>query len=488
MNKYEKEVITLSKLIVQAYNIKNSRNLKRIIKNKPINLLVDSIEHINDYEVLKYFLFCSINIRLGEIFISLSYENKVKVINSDSNKLIKDIFNDIEIDDIYELINELPKPEFKKVIVAISSTVRKKLISLSTYDEGEVGSIMNTSQVKLNGELTISKAVKIIEEKKDEIELNGMIYIIDDQEKLIGQIHIYDILLEKKRSLKLKKMMNKNFVTIQNNDDIEDLIVLFQKYELRMIPVVNKEEVLVGFVNDSDIISLVNEEATEDIYKMYGINELDKPYVRTRVLDIVKSRVVWLILLMIVSSFTSMALEGLQDWGGSIISSGLSTFVLVPIIPVISGTSGNAGSQAAATIIRSLSIGEIKTKDYRKVFYKEFLVSLVIGLSLAAVNFVRLIIYYQIFPIHFTNAGGENILTNYSVDVATLIICAGISCALFLAILLSKFVGSFLPLLAMKIKIDPAAMASPLLTTIIDTLTVSILFLIGTGIIYSILN
>ncbi len=475
MTKNEKEIIALSKLIVQCFNTKNSRNLKRIIKNKPINLLIDSMESLDNFEILNYFLFCSIGLRIGEIFISLSYENKILILNSANNKLIRDIFDDIEIDDIYELINDLPKKEFKKVIITISSDIRKKLISLSRYEEGEVGSLMNTSFVKFNSEITISQAVKIIKENKEEIELSGIIFIIDDDEKLVGQIQIYDILFEKKRNLKLKRIMNKNFVSINNHEEIEKLVNLFQKYELGIIPVVSDDEKLLGFINDSDVISIIQEEITEDIYKMYGINELDKPYIRTRVFDIVKSRIIWLILLMIASSFTSMALEGLQEWAGP-----FSTLLLVPIIPVISGTSGNAGSQSAATIIRSLSVGEITTKDYRKIFYKEFLVSLIMGLILALINFVRLIIYYQIFPLNFS----EGLMPGMNKDIASVIISLGISLALFIAIILSKIVGSFLPLLAMKLKIDPAAMASPLLTTIIDTITVSILFLIGSGIIF----
>lgn len=484
MKQDKKEILSLSKIISQNYTQKNTRNLKKIIKNKPINILIESIEHINDFEILSFFLFCAIKIRLGEIFVSLSYDNKLEIIRKGASKLINEIFNDLEADDLYEILNNLPKKEFKKTLFIISSDVRKEFIKLSRYEEGEVGSIMNSSFVELYSDLTISKATKVIENNKEDLELNGFIYVIDKNKKLVGQIYIYDILLRKERNLQIKKIMNKAFVSINNHEKIETLIAMFQKYNLKEIPVVNSENVLLGFIDDGDVISALKDETTEDIYKMYGINELDNPYSRTRVIDIFKSRILWLILLMIASTFTSIALEQLQLLSGSWITGTLSSLVLVPIIPVISGTSGNAGSQSAASIIRGLSIGDIKISEYKKVIYKEFLVALMIGITLSLVNFLRLLIYYQIFPIDLSEH--PNIRWN-SLEFAA-IISAGISATLFLAILLSKFVGSFLPILAIKIKIDPASMASPLLTTIIDTITISILFLLGSGIIYALIQ
>lgn len=484
MKQEKKEILFLSKIISQNYTQKNTRNLKKVIRNKPINILIESIENINDFETLNFFLFCAIKIRLGEIFLSLSYDNKMEVIRNGSSKLIKEIFDDLEADDLYEILNNLPKKEFKKTLFIISSEVRKEFIKLSRYEEGEVGSIMNSSFVELHCDLTISKAVKVIEDNKEDLELNGFIYVIDSNKKLVGKIYIYDILLRKERNLQIKKIMNKAFVSINNHEKIDNLLVMFQKYDLKEIPVVNSEDVLLGFIDDSDVISALKEETTEDIYKMYGINELDKPYSRTRVIDIVKSRILWLILLMIASTFTSIALEQLQDLSNNWTGGTLSTLILVPIIPVISGTSGNAGSQSAASIIRGLSIGDIGIKEYKKVVYKEFLVALTIGATLAIVNFLRLMIYYQIFPIDLSNNPG----IKWNVTEFAAIISLGISAALFIAVLLSKFVGSILPIIAMKVKIDPASMASPLLTTIIDTITISILFLLGSGIIFALVQ
>ncbi|MGL5640075.1 MAG: magnesium transporter [Mycoplasmoidaceae bacterium] len=484
MKQDKKEIYSLSKIIQQNYAQKNTRNLKKIIKNKPINILIESIENINDFEVLNFFLFCAIKIRIGEIFISLSYDNKLEVIRKSASKLIKEIFDDLESDDLYEILDNLPKKEFKKTLFIISPNVREEFLKLSRYEEGEVGSIMNSSFVELYSDLTISKAVKIIENNKDDLELNGFIYVIDNNKKLVGQIYIYDILLRKERNIQIKKIMNKAFVSINNHEKIENLLVLFQKYDLKEIPVVNSDNVLLGFIDDSDVISALKEGTTEDIYKMYGINELDTPYSRTRVIDIFKSRILWLILLMIASTFTSIALEQLQGLSESWTGGAFSTLILVPIIPVISGTSGNAGSQTAASIIRSLSIGDIGIKEYKKIIYKEFLVALAIGTTLATVNFLRLMIYYQIFPIDLSS----NPEIKWSSLEFSAIISCGISFALLLAILLSKFVGSILPILAVKVNIDPASMASPLLTTIIDTITISILFLLGSGIIYALIK
>ncbi|MGL4617439.1 MAG: CBS domain-containing protein, partial [Mycoplasmoidaceae bacterium] len=267
MKQDKKEIHSLSKIIKQNYAQKNTRNIKKIIKNKPINILIESIESINDFDTLNFFLFCSINIRIGEIFLSLSYENKLEVIRKSASKLIKEIFDDLETDDLYEILDNLPKKEFKKTLFIISPDLREEFLKLSRYEEGEVGSIMNSSFVELYSDLTISKAVKIIENNKDDLELNGFIYVIDNNKKLVGQIYIYDILLRKERNLQIKKIMNKAFVSINNHEKIENLLVLFQKYDLKEIPVVDSQNVLLGFIDDSDVISALKEETTEGIYK-----------------------------------------------------------------------------------------------------------------------------------------------------------------------------------------------------------------------------
>ena len=474
-------VSLIQKQILDSYTYNNEKNIKKLVKIKPINLIVSSLEEIEDVEVIKFVLFATRNSKMGQIFSYLSFEKKVEILENSKNKFIHDLMKEIKIDDLFEFSMDLPSELFKKVIIAIDPDTRKELFILSKYDEeGEASSIMSTSFFKCYEDWTISKTIKEISSKIDKNDFDKFIYVLNESEQLVGKLIIYDIFLEKKKNIKIKDVMDKSVLSVKNNDDIEELIQIFQKYERESLPVVNNDNVMVGLITDNDILPALQEEMTEDIYKMYGITVSDKSYLRRNVFEIFRSRIFWLMILMVVSTLTSVAIDLLTDWSNNILlGSGLSTILLVPIIPVISGTSGNAGSQSAASIIRGLSTGEIEKKDYKKVILKEIQVALLMGITLASFNMIRLMLYYLAFDVVDKYNG-----LNWN-KIA--VISAGISLCLFISVSMSKIIGALLPILAIKIKTDPTSMASPMLTTLIDTATTTILFLIGTSIIYAVM-
>ena len=473
------KINNIAKYIRQNYDSHNYRNIKKLIKTKPFNVLIEALEIIDNINIIKYFLVNTISKKhnlLGKFFETLNFEIKLQIIKTSNGKLIKQIFDDLEVNQAFDFLEDIPQELKKKILISISPDVRKDIIKLSKYDEDEIGQIMNPFLLKGELNWTIAEATQYLSDNREEISINGILYIIDEFESLKGSVNIHDVLLEKNKNKLIESIVNKAVIQVSTDEDIEDVILLFQKYDVASIPVINSKNKLVGVISDNDIISAISEETTDDIYKMYGITELTKPYMITRVLTIVKSRIFWLILLMIVSTLTSAMIDLFTQLGINLVS-GLTTIFLIPIIPVITGASGNAGSQSAATIIRSLAIGEISSKDYKKVILKEFIVAIIIATILAVINYVRLIIY---FSIRFAIVNDTD-LTNSAFMITASITSIGISLSLFFAIVLSKMIGSLLPILAIKMNVDPASMASPLLTTIIDTLTTILLFSIGLG-------
>lgn len=482
----KRNIDSLAKYIEHNYSINNQKNIKKLIKNKPINTLVEAIEKIDEINVIRYFLICTIsekNNLIGQFFSALKFEKKNSIIETSNSKLIKQIFEDLEVNDAFDFIHDVSKDLKKRILISISPEVRKDIVQLSKYEESEIGGIMNSLFLKCELEWTVAKATQYISNNREEISINGTLYVVNHEGELEGNVQIHDILLEKDKNKLMISIVDKTTISVSINDEIEDVILIFQKYNLESIPVIDNGNVLVGFITDNDIIHAISEETTDDIYKMYGITQLSQPYARTKVFKIVKSRIFWLILLMFVSTLTSAIIDMFTQIG-TVQTSGLSTVFLIPIIPVITGASGNAGSQSAATLIRSLSIGEISNKDYRKVITKEFNVAIIIATILSLINYVRLVIYFSIrLAVEGTDKVGNpdiQISSEQYMAIAA-VTSLGISISLFLSILLSKMIGSLLPIFAIKINVDPASMASPLLTTMIDTLTTTLLFAIGIG-------
>ncbi len=366
--------------------------------------------------------------------------------------------------------------------------MRKEISTLSKYDEDEIGRVMNPETLSVIDTWTVKRAINYIKEEYKEMELTSYVYVVDENKKLLGIIKIHDLFFSTKMNARLASIMETDFYQIKATDDVEEVVNTFDKYGISSAPVVDSNNILLGFVRNTDISAIAQEEATEDIYKLYGITELKEPYLHASIWSLAKSRLFWLTILLIASTLTSVVIDLFQGWGESV-TAGISTLVLVPLIPVLTGASGNAGSQSAASVIRALSIGEITPKEYAKTIWKELQVGLLVGGILAIINFARLLIYdaamLQNIADKIRNSDIPNAinLSNTRIYTGLVYIALATSFTLFLTIILSKTLGSVLPILATKMKKDPAVMSSPALATLLDVITTTLLFGIGIGII-----
>ncbi|EDT49511.1 magnesium transporter [Ureaplasma urealyticum] len=473
----------LSQNILKAYEHKDIAGLKKLLKSKRIDKIVESLEAIDDTQIILFVLVATKDGICGEIFKYLNTELKSKIIDDASLQQLRIILFELYNDDVTILKNDFPM-HTKKILLSLDSQQRAAIKQLSEFDEDEAGSIVNSDFFTINQSISVKEALIEIKRMYNDFEQSNIIYVVDDYNRLKGYVTIHSLLFADSFDLKISSVVQEDVFYVRSDEDIDAVLDIFRKYQIEQLAVVDKNDQLIGYISDNDILPVINTETTTDIYKMYGISELDFPYIKSSVFVLFKSRLLWLAVLMISATCTGFLIDKFQNVG-QLVTAGLSTLVIVPIIPAMTGTSGNAGSQAAASVIRALSIGEITTKEYNKVLAKEFLVGALIGLVLAVINFARLIIYFAIIKpdLQQYNVLYNNITNNpHSQMIVGAIVSAGSSVALFFAIVISKLLGGILPLLATKLKIDPTIMSTPILSTLLDMVTTIILF--GFGILF----
>lgn len=473
----------LTQNILKTYEHKDITELKKLLKSKRIDKIVESLEAINDTQIILFVLVATKDGICGDIFKYLNTELKSKIINDASLQQLRIILFELYNDDVIILKNDFPMYT-KKILLSLDSQQRAAIKQLSEFDEDEAGSIINSDFFTINQNLSIKEALIEIKRMYNDFEQSNIIYVVDNYNRLKGYVTIHSLLFADSFELKISNVTQEDVFYVRSDEDIDAVLDIFRKYQIEQLAVVDKNDQLIGYISDNDILPVINAETTTDIYKMYGISELDFPYIKSSVFVLFKSRLLWLAVLMISATCTGFLIDKFQDVG-QLVTAGLSTLVIVPIIPAMTGTSGNAGSQAAASVIRALSVGEITLKEYNKVLAKEFLVGALIGLVLAIINFARLIIYFAIIKpdLQQYNVLYENITNNpHTKMIVGAIVSAGSSVALFFAIIISKLLGGTLPLLATKLKIDPTIMSTPILSTLLDMVTTIILF--GFGIIF----
>lgn len=473
----------LTQNILKTYEHKDITGLKKLLKSKRIDKIVESLETINDTQIILFVLVATKDGICGDIFKYLNTELKSKIINDASLQQLRIILFELYNDDVIILKNDFPMYT-KKILLSLDSQQRAAIKQLSEFDEDEAGSIINSDFFTINQNLSIKEALIEIKRMYNDFEQSNIIYVVDNYNRLKGYVTIHSLLFADSFELKISNVIQEDVFYVRSDEDIDAVLDIFRKYQIEQLAVVDKDNQLIGYISDNDILPVINAETTTDIYKMYGISELDFPYIKSSVFVLFKSRLLWLAVLMISATCTGFLIDKFQNVG-QLVTAGLSTLVIVPIIPAMTGTSGNAGSQAAASVIRALSVGEITLKEYNKVLAKEFLVGALIGLVLAIINFARLIIYFAIIKpdLQQYNVLYENITNNpHTKMIVGAIVSAGSSVALFFAIVISKLLGGTLPLLATKLKIDPTIMSTPILSTLLDMVTTIILF--GFGIIF----
>jgi magnesium transporter len=385
----------------------------------------------------------------AEVFSYMNTEGQQHIVEIMSDKEIENMLPNIYMDDIVDFIEEMPAIVVKKVLNNASPDRRTLINRLLSYPEFSAGSIMTTEFVDLKKELTVKQAIDRIRQIGFDRETINTMYVINDNRVLEGIIEIRKLLLADENAI-VGSLMDVNYVYIKTTDDQEDVAALFKKYGYLSMPVVDNEHRLVGIITVDDILDVIEEENEEDFAKMNALAPSDEEYLSSSVVDLAKKRIYWLLFLMISATFTGIIIRRYEEVLNSVV-------ILASFIPMLMDTGGNAGSQASTLIIRGLALGELQLRDFAKIIWKEFRISLLVGIILASINFLRL--YYF-----------EKISINVSLTVCL---------SMLLIVILAKVMGGLLPILAKRLKMDPAIMAGPLITTVVDTFALIIYFKIA---------
>ncbi len=393
----------------------------------------------------------------AEVFVELDSDEQELLIQSFSNTELKEVLDELYLDDTVDIVEEMPANVVKRILRHCDPEMRKSINEILKYPEDSTGSIMTMEFVDLKQTMTVEAAFKRIRRTGLDKETINICYVIDEQRHLIGLLSIRTLVLADEDDV-IGDIMQTNIISVHTLDDKETTALALSKYGFLALPVVDTENRLVGIVTVDDAMDVLQEEATEDIELMAAILPSDKPYLKTGVFETWKARTPWLLVLMLSATFTGIILTHFEN--------ALSACaVLTAFIPMLSGTGGNSGTQASTAVIRALSLGEVRFSDLMRVLWKEFRVSLCCGICLAAANFVKMMLVDRI------------LMNNPAVTPwVALVVC----CTLVGTVLCAKLVGCSLPILAEKIGFDPAVMASPFISTIVDSISLLIYFRFAT--------
>lgn len=430
---------------------RNYQPLKDIILTLNTVNLSEILEYLDSENALIFFRLLPKDIAV-DVFSYLSVDQQEKLISLITDKEIKHIIKDLYLDDMINLIEEMPSNLVNKVLKNTKEADRILINQFLNYPENSAGSLMTIEYVRLKKNMHVYEALNYIKKIGFNKETIYTCYITDESRKLEGIVSLKNLVLEDE-NLFLKDIMETDVVYINTYESQQEAIIKFKKYDFIALPVVDKEMRLTGIITVDDIVDAIEQENTEDFQKMAAIEPSEDPYLESNTLYLAKHRILWLLILMISATFTGRIIQRFEDVLQSVV-------ILTAFIPMLMDTGGNAGAQSSTLIIRGLALGDIKVDDAFKVLLKEFKVSIFVGIGLCFINFLR--IYYL-----------EKIPLDVSVTVTI---------TLFLTIVIAKLVGGILPIIASKLKLDPAIMASPLITTIVDALALMIYFLLAVSI------
>ncbi len=382
----------------------------------------------------------------SDVFACLEVEKQKHIINSITDHELGAIIEDLFVDDAVDMLEELPANVVKRVLQNAAADTRKLINQFLKYPENSAGSIMTAEYVGLKKTMTVEQAFAYIRKNGVDKETIYTCYVMDSKRRLEGVVTVKDLLMNP-YEMTIGDIMDTYVIKAVTTEDQEEVAVNFRKYDLLSLPVVDHEERLVGIVTVDDVVDVMEQEATEDFEKMAAMLPSEKPYLKTSVFKLAQNRIVWLLVLMISSMIT-----------GGILARYEAAFAVIPLlvtfIPMLTDTGGNAGSQSSTMIIRGMAVGEIGTRDVFRVVFKELKVALIVGLILGIVNYIRLAILYP----------GQELL------------CLTVVLSLMITVVLAKTIGAVLPLVAKVFRLDPAIMAAPLITTIVDAVSLIIYF------------
>ena len=432
-------------ILAEAATLRQVKRVREIFDTYNIVDLADIVGELEISEALFIFKVLRKEVS-GQVFTYLSKDKQESLVELLTNDQIKNILAELYSDDMMEFMDELPNELVKKILGAVSKAQREEINQLLSYAEFSCGSIMTTDFVELKRTDTIDEVMHDIKRQKRVAESISYGYVLE-KDKLVGIVSMRDIIFAPEDSL-LEEIMDEEFVAVTTKDDQELAIELIKKYDLTMIPVVDDQEHLVGVITSDDVIDVMEEEATEDIHMMAAVTPLDDSYMEASILDIAKSRLPWLLVLMISAVLSE-----------TVLARNTTLIVLIPALtyftPMLMGSAGNAGSQAAAMVIRGITVEGLDIRSFFKVFWKELQVGMICGFVMFVVNYFRVVLTMP------TVSSGVALVSSASV---------------FVAIVVAKLVGGLTPLVAKLFHLDPAVLASPLIATVCDALSLSVYF------------
>lgn len=440
--------------ILEKIENKEYKVVKEILLDMHVQDIADLLEEIESAsDIIKVFRLLPKDMG-AEVFSYVESDIQERLVSALTDKEINYIIEEMYIDDAVDFMEEMPGNIVKRVLKASNNETRITINKYLGYAEDSAGSIMTPEFIDLKENTTVATSLKRIKKLGENVETVNVMYIVDQSRVLKGVVTIKDILLADEND-RIGDIMDDNVVYAETSTDREEIARLFKQYDYLALPIVDKEKRLVGIVTIDDIVSVIEEEASEDIAKMSGLTPSEKPYLKTSAVRLWLNRLPWLVFLLLSATFTGLIISKNE----AILSSGVYGILLTACMPMIMGTGGNAGGQASATVIRGIALDEICFRDILKVMLKEFLVGLLMGGILSVLCFGKILLL-------------DGLL--FGTEGVTVMSALIISLAMFVTILISKLVGCTLPLLAKKCHLDPAVVANPFITTIIDILSLLI--------------
>ena len=444
----------MSELIRNLLDNKNYAELKSVLSDINPADLVDYLEELPQNHLLLVFRILPKELA-AETFVEMDSDMQMLLISSFSDRELRDMLDELFVDDAVDIIEEMPASVAKRILKQANPQTRKEINQILAYPDDSAGSIMTTEYIDLKKDMLVKDAFERIRKIGVDKETIYTAYVTDMRRKLIGVVTAKDLLLSE-ISQSLEEIMEENIISVHTTDLKETVIQLFDKYDVLALPVVDAEDRLIGIITVDDVIDVLQEEATEDIEKMAAIAPTNKTYLKTGIFETVKARIPWLIFLMLTATFTGWIITAFE-------SALAVQAALIAFIPMIMNTGGNSGSQSSVTVIRALSLGDVEFKDTLRVFFKEFRVSIICGIVLAIANFLKIMLL-------------DNLVLSSNITYAIAFV---VSITLVATVVFAKVIGCLLPIAAKKIGLDPTVMASPFITTLVDTVSLLIYFTIA---------
>lgn len=461
-----------SRFLKTIINAHNSALLNTTAKSyDPVNI-AHCLEDCQSEELLFFYKTCDPDIS-ADIFTHLTYETKQKIIKAFTSKDIRALVDNLSTDDLVDFVDELPANLMGKILRSVSKDDRENVKAFLNLKDDTAGSLMTVEYLSIRKDKTIKDLKEKIKLYGANCETIWKIFLLDETKRLVGTINL-DKIIENDDDTVLESIMTKDYISCNINTDQEVVLQAFRKYDTSIIPVLKSDNRMVGIITFDDVMDIQSEENSEDIYLQAGVIPTKKSYLQTNVFTLCRNYSLWLILLVILNTFTSMVLSRLQNLGALLLVP-----VLISILPQIMGTNGNSSDQTCTITIRELALGNITTKDYFKMMFKELRASLITGLILAIFSFGWMLVELYSGLIQLSNQDIAIYQSFYtSRDTFFISISLLVSNTFLLTTVLAKLLGVTLPILAKKIHLDPAVMAQPIVSTILDILSIVVYFLL----------